>query len=128
MSCLIKTMASLIVSTIFFSQIIQSADKPLPLYKGKKLEIYILIGQSNMAGRAKITTKENQPIKNAFLLNDKGKFEQAVNPLNRYSTIHKGLSMQKLNPGYGFAKFMTKRSKRRIGLIVNARGASSINA
>ena len=33
------------------------------------------------------------------LLNDKGDFEVAENPLNRYSSIRKKLSIQKLGPG-----------------------------
>ena len=36
------------------------------------------------------------------------KFEPAKNPLNRYSTIRKGLGMQKMNPGYTFSKKMLK--------------------
>lgn len=65
---------------------------------------------------------------NVYLLNDKGNFEPAVNPLNRYSTVRKDLSMQRLGPAYGFAKEMTRKTKRPLGLVVNARGGSSINS
>ena len=73
--------------------------------------------------------KENVPSSfDLYVLNDKGNFEPAVNPLNRYSTVRKDLSMQRLGPAYGFAKEMARQTKRPVGLVVNARGGSSINS
>lgn len=98
-------------------------------YKGpkNKLDVYLLIGQSNMAGRAPFTKKEAKPIKNCFLLNGDNKWEPATNPLNRYSTIRKDLKMQKMNPGYYFAITMLKKNpKISIGLVVNAKGGTTI--
>ena len=91
-------------------------------------DLYVCIGQSNMAGRATLTPEVMDTLKNVYLLNDKGNFEPAVNPLNRYSTVRKDLSMQRLGPAYGFAKEMTRKTKRPLGLVVNARGGSSINS
>ncbi len=91
------------------------------------LQIYLLIGQSNMAGRAPVREDTTQPLDRCYLLNAAGEWEPAKNPLNAYSTIRKGLGMQKLGPGYGFAKTMLQHNKDvRIGLVVNARGGSSI--
>jgi hypothetical protein len=91
------------------------------------LHIYLLIGQSNMAGRAPVDESKAGPIDGVLLLNDKNEWETARNPLNRFSTIRKGLEMQKLNPGYSFAKAMGKANpKAMIGLVVNAKGGSSI--
>ena len=53
------------------------------------LDLYVCIGQSNMAGRATLTPEIMDTLQNVYLLNDKGRFEPAVNPLNRYSTIRK---------------------------------------
>ncbi|MBI1337845.1 MAG: amidohydrolase family protein [Phycisphaera sp.] len=93
----------------------------------KDLQIYLLIGQSNMAGRAPIPEEYAGVIDRCYLLNDKNEWEPAKNPLNRYSTIRKGLIMQKLCPGYGFALKMLKENKDlKIGLVVNARGGSKI--
>lgn len=92
------------------------------------LDIYLCIGQSNMAGRAKLTPELMDTLPNVYLLNDKGDFEPAVNPLNRYSTVRKELSMQRLGPSYSFAKTLVQKTKRPIGLVVNARGGSSINS
>jgi hypothetical protein len=106
------------------------SEKPKETAAGdmsKPAEVYLLIGQSNMAGRAPITDKETGPIKGCFLLNDKDAWEAAENPLNRYSTIRKGLGMQKLNPGYAFAVTMIEKNpKASIGLVVNAKGGSKI--
>lgn len=93
----------------------------------EKRHVYLLIGQSNMAGRAKITPDTVDKLKGAMLLNDKGKWEPAKNPLNHYSTIRKSMKMQRLGPGYGFAHEMLKRNPAvTVGLVVNAKGGSSI--
>ena len=91
-------------------------------------DLYVCIGQSNMAGRATLTPEVMDTLQNVYLLNDKGNFEPAVNPLNRYSTVRKDLSMQRLGPAYGFAKEMARQTKRPVGLVVNARGGSAINS
>ena len=91
-------------------------------------DLYVCIGQSNMAGRTTLTPEVMDTLQNVYLLNDKGNFEPAVNPLNRYSTVRKDLSMQRLGPAYGFAKEMARQTKRPVGLVVNARGGSSINS
>ncbi|NDV66965.1 sialate O-acetylesterase [Bacteroides sp. 224] len=92
------------------------------------LNLYVCIGQSNMAGRGTLTPEVMDTLQNVYLLNDKGNFEPAVNPMNRYSTIRKDMSMQRLGPAYGFAKDMARQGKGPIGLVVNARGGSSINS
>ena len=66
--------------------------------------IYLLIGQSNMAGRAPITEAEAGVIERCYLLNGEDQWEPARNPLNLYSSIRKKIEMQQMNPGYGFSK------------------------
>ena len=95
----------------------------------KKLDLYLLIGQSNMAGRATITDEINDTLPRVFLFTNDSliPWEPAANPLNKYSSIRKKISMQKLGPGYSFARRMALESdERAIGLIVNARGGTSI--
>lgn len=93
----------------------------------EKLELYLLIGQSNMAGRAEIPEDAGDLIDRCYLLNDKGEWEPARNPLNRHSSVGKGAAMQKLGPGYSFVRQMLEQDKNlRIGLIVNARGGTRI--
>ena len=92
-----------------------------------KPDVYLLIGQSNMAGRAPFTEEEAGAIPGCFLLNGKDQWEPAKNPLNAHSTIRKGLNVQKLGPGYGFSLRMIEKQKGvTLGLVVNARGGSKI--
>lgn len=103
----------------------QGADNAAPT--PKDLQIYLLIGQSNMAGRAPFSEQQAGPIPRCYLLNSEDHWEPATNPLNRYSTIRKGLGMQKMNPGYGFALAMHDHDpKLTLGLVVNAKGGSRI--
>ena len=94
----------------------------------ENLHIYLLIGQSNMAGRAPVPDELTEVMDRCFLLNTDGAWEHASNPLNRHSTIRKGLGMQRLNPGYSFAKKMLEADPDiNIGLIVNAKGGTKID-
>ncbi len=92
------------------------------------LHLYLLIGQSNMAGRAAIPKELEGVIDRCYLLNDKNEWEPARNPLNRHSSVRKGPGMQKLGPGHSFARKMLQQDKNAtIGLIVNARGGTGID-
>lgn len=91
------------------------------------LQIYLLIGQSNMAGRAPFEGDDAAAIDRCFLFDDQASWEPATNPFNRYSTVRKNLGMQKMNPGYGFAQRMLEaQPTARIGLVVNAKGGTRI--
>lgn len=88
-------------------------------------DLYLLIGQSNMAGRAELSSDVADTLTDVFLFNGVS-WEKAANPLNRHSTARKDLSMQKLGPGYTFSKTLAERLDRGIGLVVNARGGTRI--
>lgn len=93
----------------------------------ENLHIYLLIGQSNMAGRAPVPDDLTGVIDRCFLLNEDGEWEPARNPLNRYSSVGKGPPHQRLGPGYSFARRMLEANPDiNIGLIVNARGGTKI--
>jgi hypothetical protein len=97
--------------------------------KSDTMEIYLLIGQSNMAGRGPIEEQDLDTLENVFLFTGiEGKeWEKAANPMNKYSTVRKSLAMQKLNPAYSFGREMAKTRKgKQIGLVVNAKGGTSI--
>lgn len=90
--------------------------------------VFLLIGQSNMAGRAPLEDADKGPIEGVLLLNAEGTWEAAANPLNRYATDRKVISMQRLGPGDGFVRALHKElPEKSIGLIVNARGGSNID-
>ncbi len=90
-------------------------------------ELYLLIGQSNMAGRADITDAEAAPLDGVVLYDAAGTWIPADNPLNRYSTVRKNLDMQRLGPGYSFARDIRPLHEGNpFGLVVNAKGGTSI--
>ena len=62
--------------------------------KAQEYDVYLLIGQSNMAGRGTMTDEDRRAISGVWLLNDEGNIEPAVSPLNKYSSILKDLGMQ----------------------------------
>lgn len=91
------------------------------------MHIYLLIGQANMAGRAEIPDDARAVLERCFLLNDEQNWVPAVNPLNQYSNIVTDMSLDKLGPGYSFAKTMLEADPDlKIGLVVNASDASRL--
>ena len=93
------------------------------------MDLYLCIGQSNMAGRADYGEKYRDTLVNVFLFtgDKENPWEKAANPLNKYSTVRKRMDMQKMGPSYGFAKEMAKAMPtKKIGLIVNAKGGTAI--
>lgn len=105
--------------------------KSIAVTETNPMEIYLCIGQSNMAGRALIEQQDLDSLNNVFLFtnNDNEAWEKAANPLNKYSTVRKNIDMQKLGPSYTFAKTMVQaRTGKNIGLVVNAKGGTAIEA
>lgn len=98
-------------------------DSPVP-----EMDIYLCIGQSNMAGRGELAAELCDTLDNVWLLNADGLMEPACNPLNKYSTIRKDLGLQGLGPAWSFAVQVAAETGRPVGLVVNARGGSSINS
>lgn len=104
----------LLVTTLVASQ--ASAHKRL----------FILLGQSNMSGRAPVEDADMAACQMVKLLNIDGHFEVARNPLNRFSNIRKDIAMQKLGPGYTFAETLSEQLQDTIFLVVNARGGTAL--
>jgi predicted TIM-barrel fold metal-dependent hydrolase len=100
----------------------------VPTTPPKDLHVYLLIGQSNMAGHAAIPEDACGIIDRCWLLNDKNEWEPARNPLNRHSSVGKDASSRQLGPGYGFVRRMLEKDKNvSIGLVVNARDDARID-
>lgn len=89
--------------------------------------VFLCIGQSNMAGRALLKEGDDAEMEGVFLLNGESKWEPAKHPLNRYSTDRKDLKQQRFGPSGPFAQALRKAMPdKTVGLIVNARGGTSI--
>lgn len=92
------------------------------------MKIFLLIGQSNMAGPgiARYTPEDDERLEGVYLLNGRDEWEAAKNPLNRYSTV-KWNPSPGISPGVTFAEEMKKRyPDEAVGLVSNARGSSKI--
>jgi hypothetical protein len=94
----------------------------------KNLDVFLLIGQSNMSGRGPmIASDATTDIPSTWLFKDSTTWEPARNPLNRYSTLEAGSSANQVGPGFGFATELHRLlPTKEFGLVVNARGGSSI--
>jgi beta-galactosidase len=86
--------------------------------------VYILLGQSNMAGRGEVTDEYRiQGSRNVLVLNKDGKWETAKHPLHFDKPIVAGVG-----PGLAFGiKMAETNSKIKIGLVPCAVGGTSIN-
>lgn len=100
------------------------ANKPGP----SKLHIVLLVGQSNMAGRAAIEKTDRKHIHRAWLWdNMTQRWAHPVPPYNITSPHRKALHKQGLNCGPSFAKTYLKNNPDvELGIICMARGGSSI--
>lgn len=95
--------------------------------ENKKYDVYLLIGQSNMAGFGEFEPRDTvDAIDGVWILDPEGKPAPAVAPLNKFSTIRKDIKIQGFNPGTEFSRVMHERTGRPILLVVNARGGTSI--
>lgn len=128
-----------ITSALICIQVLLSGIGTYAVYaeNAADLDIYLAIGQSNMAGRASIEQADCVPIENAYLFNAEGAWEPAqmgaltedgaVQGFNRYSDVRKtDGTLQGLSPAYSFAKLTAQSTGRKIGIVSNARGATTI--
>jgi hypothetical protein len=118
-----------LITQFSFAQIDPARDAVRNIQPAKSFEIYLVIGQSNMAGRATIRTEDKEAIPNAYLFvgHEQSTWVAAKNPMNLYSTVRKKVEMQRLGPSYAFAKTMTQAiPDQEIGLVVNALGGTKI--
>ncbi len=90
-------------------------------------DVYLCIGQSNMAGRGDMVPGDEKPLEGVFLLNDEGVPVPAAAPLNIYSTIRKKAWMQGINPAWSFSQKMHAATGRPVLLVVNAKGGTGID-
>ena len=114
------TLLTLIICIAFTSMV--TADEPIKLPAKKNFHLYLLIGQSNMSGRGKMTEEDKQPVDGILMLNRKNKWQAARHPLH-YDSKGAGVGL-----GLSFAKEMAKQNKDvTIGLVPCAVGGTALN-
>ena len=117
----------IILLLIFLSGIFACVKHRNPDRQGGEVcDLFLLIGQSNMAGRGTMQPADTIAMEGVRLLDSEGQPVPASNPLNRYSSIRKRLDLQQIGPGYGFARKLHAVTGHKILLVVNARGGSSL--
>lgn len=88
------------------------------------LHLYLLAGQSNMAGRGVVEAVDSTPVRNVFALNAAMEWVLAKNPLHFDKPDIVGVS-----PGFAFGTAMAEANAGvRIGLIPGAVGGSPIRS
>ncbi|WP_199563208.1 sialate O-acetylesterase [Runella aurantiaca] len=94
-----------------------------PNFKGKKLHLYLLVGQSNMAGRGKVEESDRTPHPRIWMLNKDNQWVPAVAPMH-FDKPEAGVG-----PGLEFARVMAEvDTSVIIGLIPAAVGGSAIDS
>ena len=125
---ILRVLALLVAALIIFTPECDAKGRKLRKQRADEYDIYLLIGQSNMAGRGKLLEADTlNTMDGVWLLNDKNEPEPARNPLNKYSSVRKNYRMQQMSPGYGFATKLHKATGRKILLVHNARGGTAIS-
>lgn len=97
------------------------------LSAAQQYDVYLCIGQSNMAGRGKMLPRDKEPIEGVFLLGPDDTPVPATGNANIYSTIRKNARMQGYNLSIPFASKMYAQTGRPVLLVVNARGGTMLD-
>ncbi|WP_317191949.1 sialate O-acetylesterase [Hymenobacter rubidus] len=94
-----------------------------PPVRKEKFQLYLLIGQSNMAGRGAVEAQDTVPNRHVLRLNPAGQWEIAKDP------IHFDKTVAGVGPGLTFGRLMAAPdTSLTIGLIPCAVGGSGIDA
>ncbi|WP_247236448.1 sialate O-acetylesterase [Telluribacter sp. SYSU D00476] len=92
--------------------------------KPRKLDLYLLVGQSNMAGRGAVETEDRTPHPRIWMLNKQEEWVPATEPMHFDKPTVVGVG-----PGFAFGRKIAEAFPRRnIGLIPCAAGGSAIDS
>ncbi|GDY19653.1 acetylxylan esterase [Verrucomicrobiota bacterium] len=112
----------LVAAALLLTAITIRAAEPAALPAREKLHLYLLIGQSNMAGRGLVEAQDKQPHPRVLTLTKEGKWVPAVDPIH-YDKPNAGVGL-----GTTFGKVMAERDATvTIGLIPCAVGGTPIS-
>ena len=110
------------VACLVFLPILAKAQD-LPAGGPAKLDLFLLVGQSNMAGRGKIFPNQNQPDSRILMLDKRGQWVPATDPLHFDKPKMVGVGL-----GRTFAQVLAEKDPQAtIGLIPCAVGGSAIS-
>ena len=111
-----------IVFVLFTAFSASSALAEKPTGPKERFHVYLLIGQSNMAGRGKMTAADKRPYARVFKFDNANKWVPAMAPLHFDKPRIAGVG-----PGDSFGKYMAEANKSvRIGLVPCAVGGTPL--
>ena len=114
---------------LFLSLFSQEMQAQVPAIPGRKMHLYVLAGQSNMAGRGKVDTLDKTAHPRVWVLNQDNQWIPATEPLHFDKPAVVGVG-----PGLAFGKLMADADTSAagvpvfIGLIPCAVGGSAIDS
>jgi len=112
----------LVLLTCLASQLV-AADQQGELPPKAKFHLYLLMGQSNMAGRGKMTEADQRPVERVWMLNKENQWVPAAHPLHFDKPRIAGVGL-----GLPFAKRMCQQDPSiQIGLIPCAFGGTPLS-
>lgn len=84
-----------------------------------KLDLFLCIGQSNMAGRGYMDASQGDlnTVSGVYLMSVYSQMEGASNPYNKYSNIRKPISNQRISPSFSFSTEIAAKTGRPIGMV-----------
>ena len=98
-------------------------NSPAKLPAKDKLHLYLLLGQSNMAGRGKIEAEDKTPHPRVFMLTTNAEWQVAVEPIT-----HDKPKVLGVGPGLAFGKAMAEKNPEvSIGLVPCAVGGTPLS-
>jgi len=107
--------ASLFVAALGCSSGTRSAlDARVPL------DVVLLVGQSNMAGRGRVAAEDRVPVPHVFMLDRAGEWVPAVDPM------HFDKPIAGVGPGRSFGIELARATGHDVGLVPAAVGGSAI--
>ncbi len=105
------------------------AKTPPASQAADEYDVFLLIGQSNMAGRGYMLAADTlDAMPGVWLLSDRGVPEPARNPMNRYSSVRKTIAMQRISPATAFGTRVAEKTGRKVLIVMNALGGSDIRS
>ena len=94
-----------------------------------RFHLYLLLGQSNMAGRGEVAAQDREVHPRIFALDAEGRWAQARDPLHPGSPRTESGEVRGVGPGMSFARAMVERDPDLvIGLVPCAVGGSPIRS
>jgi hypothetical protein len=110
------------VINFLIASMITNAAEPVKLPKKHALRLYLLMGQSNMAGRGKFETEDKTPHPRVLMFETNEVWLPAVEPVTKDDNKTHGVG-----PALAFAKAMAQKdSSITIGLVPTAEGGTPL--